>query len=156
MSPLDQARAALALCDAPPSAPETRHYLRCSEGHGLADSSDPVPPWNEETKQDFECTICPVDDWDRSEYSIVTRTWVHHPPTTVDAEHLRADLAEGDRLAAERDEAANVIAASERWITLRDEARRLDALARPGAVMDDDDLLDAVVRVLRRAAGGAS
>lgn len=102
MNPIDLtlARAALALCDAPPSAPETRHYLRCSEGHGLAVSSDPVPPWNEETKQDFECTICPIDDWDRSEYSIVTRTWVHHPPTTVGAEHLRAALAEVDRLNA--------------------------------------------------------
>ena len=39
-----------------------------------------------------------------------------------------------------------------RWHTVRDLVRKIDAEARPGGVMADDDVLDVVIRILRRAA----
>lgn len=42
--------------------------------------------------------------------------------------------------------------AADSWRLVADEAQRLDQLARPGGRMDEDDLVDLVLRVLREAA----
>lgn len=69
----------------------------------------------------------------------------------AEAVTLRAEI---ERLKAERDEAIDVIAASERWITIRDEVRRLGAIARPGAVMlttEHPTELEALIAALEAA-----
>ena len=54
---------------------------------------------------------------------------------------LAAAQAERDRLAAD----------AQRWAMIRDTVTRLDAVARPGLPMGDDDIEQVVLRVLQRA-----
>jgi hypothetical protein len=56
---------------------------------------------------------------------------------TEDALRARAEGAEAD---------------AARWHTVRDLVHKIDAEARPGGMMADDDVLDVVIRTLRRAA----
>jgi hypothetical protein len=64
--------------------------------------------------------------------------------------------AERDALRAERDALRARAEAAERdadaWRRVRNPVHKLDAEVRPGGKMDDDDVLDIVLRVLRDAA----
>ncbi len=92
-----------------------------------------------------------------------------HPAVVAEVDRLKAELADarcevaelkvahaGKHKSWQEAEKDLELVARERdhWIAIRDEALRLDAIARPGAGpgMDEDDIVDVVVRVLRRVA----
>jgi hypothetical protein len=76
----------------------------------------------------------------------LARTCSHSESLAIDKWNSRPgeDALRGALVGALERDAAN-------WSAVRDLVRKIDAEARPGGVMADDDVLDVVVRILRRA-----
>lgn len=106
MNPIDLtlARAALAECDAAPK-PFTIVRVLCPEDHVLYSKNAVDSDMTQERADEMECRECPcpTDDYTAGVLAvrrIVSKTYKGVSPIMVGAEHLRAALAEVDRLNA--------------------------------------------------------